>query len=368
MGDAAPPSYWDYLRVPELLSLQGGLTGDEGDVSADELHFIVVHQTYELWLKVLLREVRLARDRLRRDFVPEEEIPGVVHHLNRAAEILKLAEVQWRVMETLPPQDFLAFRDKLVPASGFQSFQVRELEIVTGLPDAERLTYGETDPVEHIRSLAETTPGGGVAWERIRRAREEPTLRDALRAWLKRTPIRGSVPGDDGDAETVDRFLGDYLDAIDRHHERLVPRMASMLGREEAAMREKFAAAADAARAFLLAEDAPETERAETKRVRAGILFIESWRDLPLLAWPRMLLDKVVELEQQFVIWRARHARMVERTIGRRIGTGGSAGVDYLDRTTTYRIFRELWAVRTVLLPKEALPPLGDTGTYGFAR
>src|SRR5678815_5893058 len=101
------------------------------------------------------------------------------------------------------------------------------------------------------------------------------------------------------------------------------------------------------AREFLLAEDAPASERARWRRMRAGLLFIESYRELPLLAWPRLLVDTIVELEEQLVLWRTRHARMVERTIGRRMGTGGSAGVDYLDQTARYRIFTELWAVRT---------------------
>ncbi|MFN7147142.1 MAG: tryptophan 2,3-dioxygenase family protein, partial [Myxococcota bacterium] len=103
------------------------------------------------------------------------------------------------------------------------------------------------------------------------------------------------------------------------------------------------------------------------RRARAGLLFIESYRDLPLLAWPRLLLDTVVELEEQLLLWRHRHARMVERTIGRRVGTGGSSGVEYLDKTTGQRIFPELWAVRSALLPRDALPPLEAPEKYGFA-
>jgi tryptophan 2,3-dioxygenase len=103
------------------------------------------------------------------------------------------------------------------------------------------------------------------------------------------------------------------------------------------------------------------------RRIRAALLFIESYRDLPLLAWPRLLLDTVVEMEELFILWRTRHARMVERVIGRRIGTGGSSGVDYLDETARYRIFPELWAVRTLLLPRSALPPLQHPDLYHFA-
>lgn len=368
MTECTPPSYWDYLRIPELLSLQGGLEADEGAVSADELTFIAVHQVYELWLKVVIREVREARDRLRPAFVEEEEIPRVVHHLDRVREILRLAEEHWRVMETLPPQDFLAFRDKLVPASGFQSFQVRELEILLGLPDEARVALAGTNPIDHIRALAAASPGGRAAWSRLEAARAEPTLKEVLAAWLFRTPIRGSGPDDPGDDAVVAGFLADYLEAVKSHHARLAPRMAESLGERAEALADRFAASTEGVRRFLAAEDRPAGERARRQRIRAGILFIESYRDRPLLAWPRTLLDRVVEVEQQLVIWRARHARMVERTIGRRIGTGGSSGVDYLDKTTTYRVFDDLWAVRTVLLPKEALPPGGAPGEYGFAR
>ena len=67
----------------------------------------------------------------------------------------------------------------------------------------------------------------------------------------------------------------------------------------------------------------------------------------------------MLDFEQAFVIWRQRHARMVERIIGRRVGTGGSSGVDYLDATALrYRVFSELWAIRSLLLRKAAVPAL----------
>jgi tryptophan 2,3-dioxygenase len=103
-------------------------------------------------------------------------------------------------------------------------------------------------------------------------------------------------------------------------------------------------------------------------RVRAALVFIESYRELPLLTWPREVLDGIVALEQASLIFRQRHARMVERVIGRRTGTGGSAGVDYLDQTALqYRVFRDVWAVRTLLIQKSALPPLQNAHVYGFA-
>ena len=110
-----------------------------------------------------------------------------------------------------------------------------------------------------------------------------------------------------------------------------------------------------------------EALRPTARRARAGLLYIESHRQLPLLAWPRLLVDTVVELEEQLVLWRNRHARMVERIIGRRVGTGGSSGVEYLDRTTHARIFTDLWTVRTLLLPKDLVPPARNEGFYRFA-
>ena len=84
-------------------------------------------------------------------------------------------------------------------------------------------------------------------------------------------------------------------------------------------------------------------------------------------ARPRLLIDTVVELEEFFLLWRTRHARMVGRVIGRRVGTGGSSGVAYLDETTRYRIFPELWAIQTLLLPRDLMPPLQHPEAYRFA-
>ena len=104
----------------------------------------------------------------------------------------------------------------------------------------------------------------------------------------------------------------------------------------------------------------------EVSRARAGLLFIESYRELPLLTWPRKLIDAIVELEESMVKWRHAHARMVERIMGRRIGTGGTSGVDYLDATSQYRIFKDLWGVRTILVKPQERPTLHNAGFYGY--
>ena len=92
------PTYWDYLKLDRLLELQGGLEEDEALLQPDELHFIVVHQVYELWFKLILSELRLARLHLAAPRVPEDSVPFVVHHLRRVNEILRLTVEQFRII------------------------------------------------------------------------------------------------------------------------------------------------------------------------------------------------------------------------------------------------------------------------------
>src|ERR1700724_2696286 len=116
-------SYGTHLKVPALLRLQKGL-GEEHD----ELLFIVAHQVYELWFKVVLFELEAARNRIDHD-----DIFFARHHLMRVHTIERLLVEKIEVLETMSPQDFLAFRSKLAPASGFQSVQFREIEFLSGL-------------------------------------------------------------------------------------------------------------------------------------------------------------------------------------------------------------------------------------------
>lgn len=366
--DGRLPNYWDYLRLPGLLGLQSGLDADERHMSPDELHFIVVHQVFELWFKLLLSELRLAREHLARDRIPEHDIPRVVHHLGRVNEILKQAVGHFALVETLSPQDFLAFRDRLFGASGFQSVQMREIEIVLGLEDVRREAALAEDAATAVNALerhAATVPSGAWVLARLAAARAELTLKSALQRWLHRTPIDASTVDRPDDAERVAAFVDGFLAAYERHHRGTLHELAGR-GAPVDLLEARLEASLAGARAFLGADDA-SGDRAALRRARAGLLFIECYRELPLLSWPRRLVDHVVELEEQLLLWRFRHARLVERLIGRRPGTGGSAGVEYLDRTTQHRIFTDLWTVRTLLLPREALPALANAGYYEYA-
>ena len=305
------PNYWDYLELSSLLSIQGGLEEDESLLQTDELHFIVTHQALELWFKLILAEMRLARDHLSSPILPEDQVPHVVHHLKRVSEILRLATDTFRVMETLTPQDFMNFRDKLTPASGFQSFQMREIELLMGIDWSSRVKYGKVDPLDHIRKLAGKSRAGKLAVKRIDAVLKEVTLRNSLHTWLYRTPIQGSSPNLDSDEQVVSQFIAEYVCAIDAYHqEQCQLLIESSVGSVEETQK-RFQAQTEAAQRYLFAhdierqKDSSEEEHQKRKsfvcRYRAALLFIESYRELPLLAWPRLLVDALVEMESQMV-------------------------------------------------------------------
>jgi tryptophan 2,3-dioxygenase len=356
-------SYWDYIRVEDLLRLQGGVQDDEEALGDHEVLFITVHQVFELWFKLVVRELATLRDVFDREVVPETSLSAAGRGLDRIRRIFEVAIHHWAVVESLDSRDYLDFRDRLFPASGFQSAQMREIELLLGLTDEERVGLGAKGG--WLAALKE--PGGTAspALRRVERRRGGRSLRDALYAWLHRTPIRGSQPGDAGDEAVVQAFLGDYLGRLKREIEgamegRLDER-ASPAAKDR--VRDLYRREVAAAEAWM----APADPR--LLRIRAAILFLEAYRELPLLSWPREVLGKVVEAEQAMLVFRQRHARMVERVIGRRVGTGGTSGVEYLDQTAlSYRVFADLWQARTFLLRREALPPLEDPAYYEFAE
>ncbi len=368
-AQAARPSYWEYLRIDELLGLQGGLERDERQLSNHEVLFIVVHQVYELWFKLVRRELGTARDLIARDPMPDQDLSLAVAALRRVREILEVALDHWRVVETLSTRDFLDFRDKLLPASGFQSGQMRAIEILFGLPEEDRIPLGGANA--WMQALRASDGADSASHRMVMEARaDSPTLREAVDSWLHRTPIRGSSPASPGDGEVVAGFIADFLAAHAKEIGDPATRAARQAESDDArrAVERRYAAEVAHARTFLLADDVAEgPERSRRSRIRAALVFLESYRELPLLAWPRELVDTIVALEQAFILFRHRHARMVEREIGRRVGTGGSPGVAYLDETALrYRVFRDFWTVRTLLVRRGAAPTLEDETYYEF--
>jgi tryptophan 2,3-dioxygenase len=363
-----PTTYWDYIKVEELLALQSGIAGSDAELENDEVMFIVIHQIDELWFKLAIRELVKIRNVFARPHVPEQALASAVRGLRRVEAILRKVADHFELMETLTTRDYLAFRDKLSPASGFQSAQLREVEFLLGLDDAERIPLGHEG--SYMRALRNPDGSASPASLRVEaRMKDRPTLREVLHEWLYRTPIQGSTPGMPSDDAVVRAFLESYCAAHEGEARAFLElaRTDALTPADEERLEQRYTSEIKGSRAFLFADDAPEELRARTSRIRAALVFIESYRELPLLAWPREVVDSLVALEQAFVIFRQRHARMVERVIGRRTGTGGSAGVDYLDQTALrYRVFREVWAVRTLLLRKGALPKLEHPEFYGF--
>src|ERR671932_2771930 len=142
-GDNAPLSYNKYLRVQDLIALQDCLSDP---AHHDELLFITIHQTYELWFKQILHEIDAARLAL-----DEDRAPAASRAVERAVEIEKVLVQQIHVLETMTPISFLGFRDELNPASGFQSMQFREIEFASGLKDEGLLSNFRDDEFAFAR-------------------------------------------------------------------------------------------------------------------------------------------------------------------------------------------------------------------------
>ena len=246
-------SYGRYLKVNELISLQRTLAEP---AAHDELLFIIVHQSYELWFKQVLFELEHARDALFAN-----EIADALHWLARVETIERLLVGQVDVIESMLFQDFLEFRDVLKPASGFQSIQFREIEALSGLKEERHLEMADTDEER----------------ARLQRRLDEPTLWDAFCAAMERTGF--AMPRDDVDArhKSLQRF-----------------------------MRER--------------------------------------REHPLL---HSVAEALVSHDSLTSMWRWRHVLMVERQIGAKIGTGGSAGAAYLRSTMEKRFYPDLWDMRS---------------------
>jgi tryptophan 2,3-dioxygenase len=172
--EEGPLSYGTYLRVPELLSLQSPLADPPAH---DEMLFIIVHQAFELWFKEMLFELESIRDRM---FAGDSH--RAHHELARVHTIERLLVQQIEVIETMLPQDFLAFRSNLDPASGFQSVQFREIEFLSGLKKESYLHVAETEDEKY----------------RLKRRFTEPSIWDAFCRLLEASGL--PMPQDDEEA------------------------------------------------------------------------------------------------------------------------------------------------------------------------
>jgi len=257
-------TYRSYLRVPELLALQSPLSDPE---EHDELLFIVVHQVYELWFKVVLHELDHVRNLL-----DKGETHRAAATLKRVLTILKVLVAQLDILETMTPVQFESFRDRLESSSGFQSAQFRALEFILGRKRA---------------AIVHTVGTGADEQAALQRRLAEPTLWDSFVRFLAKQGY--AIP---------DRVLS--RNVMD-----------------------------------------PPTADVEVQKT-----LVLVYRSDPELA---NFCERLVDLDEGMQEWRYRHMKMVERTIGMKRGTGGSAGVSYLAATLAHRAFPDLWAIRASL-------------------
>ena len=255
--------YSDYLQLEKILGAQQPESDREGQPAHDEMLFIVIHQAYELWFRQLLFETDSVIGILGRPTLNDNspELQTIVHRLSRCATILKVLVHQIDIMETMTPMDFLDFRDKLRPASGFQSWQFKMLEAKLGLKYEHR--YGQEYYLSQLRQ---------PEIDRIRSAEEGASLLQLLNGWLERMPF---PPG-----EMAGSFWEDYRGRYQQ----------SLTGPEKGNL-----AYFDA---VLGGTGGAEGRSLSPAACRAAV-FIMLYRGYPLLQLPFQMLHQLLEIDEQ---------------------------------------------------------------------
>ena len=341
-SDQEPAYYGSYLAVDKLLALQAPLSLIGGKLQAhDEMLFIIVHQTYELWFKQILYELTACCEVLQKPSADDDgpDMNVVVHRLKRIVEIWKLLNQQVDVLETMTPLDFLDFRSSLEGASGFQSTQFRQIEATLGLRMENRF---RPDYYKH------TEIGGFNAadYQTIVEAEKGASLLRLVEQWLERMPFFGDAFWQDWDGEDASGSVSGTPKFWKRYRKLYE---ASLSARDE--------------RADLLGKFDETFFKSgagdfSAQSLRAA-LFIMLYRDEPLFRLPFALLHTLIEIDEQLANFRYRHLQMVRRMIGTRIGTGGSSGEQYLQGAVNKNyIYKELAGIITVLIERRNLPQL----------
>ena len=344
-----PLYYADYIQLDRLLGSQQLQSALHGRPAHDEMLFIIVHQTYELWFKQILWELDAVLAAFRSSPVPEEALGQAVLRCGRIVEIQRVLIQQVDVLETMTPLDFLDFRDVLIPASGLQSAQFRLLENKLGMRRGDRLQLNDA-PYTSRLSKEDAA--------RVEAAEKEPSLFDLIEGWLERTPF---LNFGDFDFWREYRRAVDAMLAADRASVRSNPTLtedekATQLAGVEATAG-RFADVFEPAASEPVHGAAPG--RHFSRRALQAALLINLYRDEPILHLPFQLLALLTDLERNFTTWRQRHAQMAMRMIGTRIGTGGTSGHEYLDRAAErHKVFADLSALSSFFIPRSKLPRL----------
>jgi tryptophan 2,3-dioxygenase len=348
MSDTKPVYYSEYLQLDRLLSSQTLESEKAGQPVHDEHLFIIVHQAYELWFRQILWDVDAVLAVFRAEQVDERSLGHTVSLLHRVVEIQRLLIRHIDVLETMTPLDFLDFREHLTPASGFQSVQFRLIENKLGMLPDSRI------PINQASYLARFRDGER---EQIEASEDQPSLFALVDRWLARTPFLQFGDWD---------FWREYKQAVEKMlaRERTLIQTNEMLTRPHRdALLKRFGGTMETFEALFDRDryegmvDAGE-HRLSYEALLAALL-INLYRDEPILQLPFRFLTTLMDLDEQFTTWRYRHALMAHRMIGTKVGTGGTAGSDYLRETAEKsKVFTDLFALSTFYNPRSDLPDL----------
>jgi tryptophan 2,3-dioxygenase len=324
--------YHDYLQLDQILNAQLPESSKQNISAHDEMLFIIIHQTYELWFKQLHHEADSLVEIMKKPALNDNspELQTVVHRLNRMVVILRVLVHQIDILETMTPMDFLDFRDMLRPASGFQSWQFKLLEAKLGLKFEYRHGkeyYTSQLKQEHV--------------DLIKKAESDNSFLQLVNDWLERMPFFGNI-----------NLWKDFPQSDNEH-----PFWIEYKNRYTNSLAEAEKNNMDAFDEVLFQHT--ETHYTLSAKANRAALFIMLYRGYPLLQLPFQLLNNLLEIDEQLSTWRHRHMNMVHRMIGTRIGTGGSSGKDYLKSAADkHYIFKEIAQLTSFLIERRRLPQL----------
>lgn len=334
MTEESPSLYYsDYLELDKILGAQRPKSGS----GTDETLFIIIHQAYELWFKMIIHELDAVRQIFSKENVNDNagELSLAVHKLKRVVRILEVLNRQVDILETMTPMDFLEFRDILQPASGFQSLQFRVIEAKLGLKMEQRYKSNY---------YKNTRPGGfnPQDYDSITGVESEATLKGLIVKWAERTPFfdeplwREYSPKHPQMNETQifwSEYKQLYANSLSKNEQGRLDELERIFYRDGLG---EFSAGA----------------------MRA-VLFIMLYRNLPVFQTPYDLIATLVDIDELLSQWRYKHMLMTRRMIGLRSGTGGTSGAGYLEGALRqHYIFKELTEVATFLIERSNLPDL----------
>jgi tryptophan 2,3-dioxygenase len=343
-----PVYYGDYLQLSKILQSQEPESAKHGKEAHDETLFIIIHQTYELWFKQILHELSSIREIMQKPYVPSVDLSVINSRLERITVIQQILIDQIQVMETMTTLDFMEFRDYLVPASGFQSLQFRLVEATLGIKAHHRME------VEKQFFTSRLNPADR---QKLTAAEEAISVFELLEAWLCRMPF-GELAGWNFWSEygTAVKKMLDQDTQIISNNPGLDETMRTMELKNLNFARESFESLLDEKK---YQQWQQQGKVRLSQRAMLAAVFIYLYRDYPALQMPFKILNSLVEVDEKFTTWRYRHAIMVQRILGTKIGTGGSSGHEYLKSTTERnRAFVDLFNLASFLIPKDMIPEL----------